>query len=278
MSVNLDLVGKKLEPSVYEYGEKDVILYALGVGCGRGELRFVYEQDLEVLPTFAVIPAFPALFAMGSVTDANPMMVLHGEQRIELCAPIPTSGRLTTTPTVSAIYDKRKGALVVIETETVDAKGKLLFRNAFGAFARGEGGFGGDGGPRGPRNVAPDRTPDRTVSMKTLEQQALLYRLSGDINPLHADPSFARLAGFDWPILHGLCTFGHVGRAILESYCGNDPARFKDFEARFAGVVYPGETIVTEMWDQGGGRILVQARTAERGELVVNSAAATVAA
>ena len=278
MSVNLSVVGKKLEPSVYEYTEKDVILYALGVGCGRGELPFVYEQDLRVLPTFAVIPAFPALFAMGSAMEVNPMMVLHGEQRIELCAPLPTSGKLTTTPTVSAIYDKGKGALVVIDTETVDAKGKLLFKNTFGAFARGEGGFGGDRGPSGPRNVPPDRKPDRTVAMKTLEQQALLYRLSGDMNPLHADPNFAKIGGFDTPILHGLCTFGHVGRAVLENYCGGDPARFKDFEVRFAGVVYPGETIVTEMWDEGGGRIVVQARTAERGETVINSAAATVAA
>jgi len=149
MSVNLSVIGKKLEPSVYEYSEKDVILYALGVGCGREQLPFVYEQDLKVLPTFAVVPAFPALFAMGSAMDVNPMMVLHGEQRIELALPIPTSGRLTTTPTVTAIYDKGKGALVVIETETVDARGKLLFKNAFGAFARGEGGFGGDRGPSG---------------------------------------------------------------------------------------------------------------------------------
>jgi acyl dehydratase len=277
MSVNLSVVGKKLEASVYEFTEKDVILYALGVGCGREELAFTYEQDLKVLPSFAVIPAFPALFAMGSAMDVNPMMVLHGEQRIELCAPIPTSGKLTTTPVVSAIYDKVKGALVLIETETVDAKGKLLFKNTFGAFARGEGGFGGDRGPSGPRNVVPDRKPDRVVEMKTLPQQALLYRLSGDMNPLHADPAFAKMGGFDTPILHGLCTFGHVGRAVLSSYCGNDPARFKDFEVRFAGVVYPGETIVSEMWEEKGGRILVQARTKERGELVINSAAATVA-
>ncbi len=276
MSVNLSAVGKKLESSVYEYAEKDVILYALGVGCGRDELAFVYEQDLKVLPTFAVVPAFPALFAMGGVIDVNPMMVLHGEQRIELFAPIPTAARLTTTPTVTAIYDKGKGALVVTETETVDAKGKLLFKNTFGTFARGEGGFGGERGPSGPRNVPPDRKPDRTVSMKTLEQQALLYRLSGDMNPLHADPNFAKIGGFDTPILHGLCTFGHVGRAVLSSYCNADPSKLKALEVRFAGVVYPGETIVTEMWEEKGGQIIVQAKTAERGEAVINSAAATL--
>jgi acyl dehydratase len=276
MPVNLSVIGKKLEPSVHEYSEKDVMLYALGVGCGPEDLEFVYEQDLKVLPTFAVIPAFPALFAMGSAVDVNPMMVLHGEQRIELDGPIPTSGRLTTTPTVSAIYDKGKGALVVIETETADAKGKLLFKNVFGAFARGEGGFGGNRGPSGPRNAPPEREPDAVVEMKTLPQQALLYRLSGDMNPLHADPAFAKIGGFDKPILHGLCTFGHVGRAVLKSFCGNDPSRLRDFEVRFAGVVYPGETIVTEMWDAKDGKVLVQARTKERGELVINSAAATV--
>jgi acyl dehydratase len=253
------------------------MLYALGVGAGREDLQFVYEQDLKVLPTFAVIPAFPALFAMGSAMDVNPMMVLHGEQRIELYAPIPTSGKLETTPTVTAIYDKGKGALVVIEAETVDVKSRQrLFKNVFGAFARGEGGFGGERGPSGPRNTPPDRAPDAIVEMKTLSQQALLYRLSGDRNPLHADPSFARMGGFETPILHGLCTFGHVGRAILARFCANEPTRLRNFEVRFAGVVYPGETIVTEMWQEPAGRIVVQARTRERGELVINSAAATV--
>jgi acyl dehydratase len=277
MSVNLSVIGKKLETSVHEYSEKDVMLYALGIGCGPEDLEFVYEQDLKVLPMFAVIPAFPALFAMGSAMDVNPMMVLHGEQRIELYGPIPTSGTLTTTPTVTAIYDKGKGALVVTETETLDAKGKRLFKNVFGAFARGEGGFGGDRGPSGPRNAPPEREPDGVVEMKTQPHQALLYRLSGDMNPLHADPGFARIGGFDKPILHGLCTFGHVGRAVLKRFCGNDPGRLKDFEVRFAGVVYPGETIVTEMWDAKSGKILVQARTKERGELVISAGAATVA-
>jgi acyl dehydratase len=277
MPVNLSVVGKKLESSVYEYTEKDVMLYALGVGCGPQDLQFVYERDLKVLPTFAVIPAFPALFVMGSAIDVNPTMVLHGEQRIELCASIPTSGTLTTTPVVRAIYDKGKGALVLIETETVDHKGKLLFKNLFGVFARGEGGFGGERGPSGPRNKPSDRPPDKVVEMKTLPEQALLYRLSGDMNPLHADPSFAKMGGFDTPILHGLCTFGYVGRALLASYAGNEPARLRDFEARFVGVAYPGETIVTEMWEEKGGRIVVQARTRERVGLVINAAAATIA-
>lgn len=273
---NLSIIGQKLDPSVYEYSEKDVILYALGVGCGCEDLRFLYENDLKVLPTFAVVPAFPALFSIGAAVDVSPMMILHGEQRIEICAPIPTSARLTTTPVITGIYDKVKGALVIIETETVDANGQLLFKNVFGAFARGAGGFGGERGPSTSRHAAPDRKPDRLTEMKTQPEQALLYRLSGDRNPLHADPAFAKMGGFDTPILHGLCTFGYVGRAILAEFCENDPARFKDFEARFVGVVYPGETIVTEMWREDG-RVLVRARTKERGQLVIHNAAATVA-
>jgi acyl dehydratase len=278
MPVDLSAVGRKLPPTVYEYGEREIMLYALGCGCGPDELPFVYERELRVLPTFAVIPAFPALFSMGTAMDVNPVMVLHGEQRIEIRAPIPTRGRLTTTPTIRAIYDKGKGALLVIDAETADDKGRVLFVNTFGAFARGEGGFGGERGPSGPRNVAPERAPDATREMKTLPQQALIYRLSGDMNPLHADPEFAKMAGYDRPILHGLCTFGYVGRAVLETYCGNDPTRFKDFEARFSGVVFPGESIVTEMWKAGPTRIVVQARVKERpADPVITAAAVTIA-
>jgi acyl dehydratase len=277
MPVDLSAVGKKLPPTVYEYGEKEVMLYALGVGAGPDQLAYVYERELKVLPTFAVVPAFPALFSMGTAMDVNPVMVLHGEQRIELNGAIPTRGRLTTTPTIRAIYDKGKGALLVIDAETVDDKGKVLFKNTFGAFARGEGGFGGERGPSGPRNVPPDRKPDATVEMRTLPQQALIYRLSGDMNPLHADPEFAKMAGYDRPILHGLCTFGHVGRAVLETYCDDDPARFKAFEVRFSGVVYPGETIVTEMWKASASQIIVQARVRERpAEPVISAAAVTI--
>src|ERR1700687_800299 len=160
MPVDLNMVGKKLAPINYSYAEKDVMLYALGIGAGTDELPFTYERELAVLPTFGVVPAFPALFGMGSVMQVNPMMVLHGEQRIEIYRPIPTRGTLTTTPMIQAIYDKGKGALVVVEAETVDEKGTPLFKNTFGAFARGEGGFGGDRGPSGPKNVPPGRAAD----------------------------------------------------------------------------------------------------------------------
>jgi 3-hydroxyacyl-CoA dehydrogenase/3a,7a,12a-trihydroxy-5b-cholest-24-enoyl-CoA hydratase len=277
MPVDLSVVGKQLDATTFEYGERDVMLYALAVGAGTGDLPFVYEANLKVLPTFAVVPAFPALLSMTSVANVNPIMILHGEQRIELNGPIPTRGRLTTTPTITAIYDKGKGALIIIDAVTADERGTVLFKNTFGTFARGEGGFGGERGPGGPRNVPPDRRPDATVAMTTLAQQALLYRLSGDMNPLHADPGFAKMAGYDRPILHGLCTFGHVGRAVLQKFCDDDPARLAAFEVRFSGVVFPGETIVTEMWRVSEREIVLQAQVRERpGAPVITAASATI--
>jgi acyl dehydratase len=275
MSVDVKAVGKKLEAVTHTYEERDVMLYALGVGCGTDELQFTYERDLKVLPTFAVVPSFPAMMGLGGAMDVNPALVLHGEQRIELHATIPTSGTITTTPTIKAIYDKGKAALVVVETDSVDSKGRLLFRNTMGIFARGEGGFGGDRGPSGPRNVPPDRPPDKSIAMKTLPQQALIYRLSGDMNPLHADPDFAKLGGYDRPILHGLCTFGFAGRALLQAWCNNQPERLKSFEVRFSGVVFPGETITTDMWQVSPGKVVLTAKT-ERGEAVLSGAAAEV--
>jgi acyl dehydratase len=275
MPIDLSYVGKKLDPVTYAYTERDVMLYALGVGCGREDLPFVYEKQLRVLPTFAVIASFPAMMNLGGALRVNPAMVLHGEQAIDLRAPIPTHGTLTTRPTITAVWDKGKGAVVVVETDTVDGAGTLLFHNTASIFVRGEGGFGGDRGPAGQKNVPPDRAPDKSVSYATLPQQALIYRLSGDMNPLHADPEFAKLGGFDQPILHGLCTFGHAGRAVLSAWCGDDPARLRAFEVRFAGVVFPGETITTDMWEVGAGEIVLTART-ERGETVLSAAAAKV--
>lgn len=276
MPIDPSIVGRKLEPIPGEWNEKDVMLYALGVG--ETSLPFCYERDLRVLPTFAVVPPFSAMFTIGGAMNVNPMMILHGEQRIELAGPIPTRAKVVSQPQVVALYDKVKGAVVVAEVETRDEKGNLLFKNTFTVFARGEGGFGGDRGPTGAKNEPPSRAPDAVVEMPTAEHQALLYRLSGDTNPLHADPDMAALGGYPKPILHGLCTFGHVGRAILHQFCGSDPARFKDFEVRFSGVVYPGETIVTEMWREGPTRVVVQAKTKERGEVVLSSAAAMIAA
>jgi acyl dehydratase len=276
MPFDMSYVGKPLQPISCTYTERDVMLYALGVGCGTDDLQFTYERDLKVLPTFAVVPSFPAMMNMGGFMQVNPAMVLHGEQGIEIVAPIPTSGTLTTRATPKAVYDKGKGAVVAIETETTDAKGAPVFRSTSSIFVRGEGGFGGDRGPSGDKNVPPDRAPDQSISYTTLPQQALIYRLSGDMNPLHADPSFAAFGGFDKPILHGLCTFGHAGRAVLKAYCDDDPARLKSFEVRFSGVVYPGETITTDMWQVAPGKIVLTAKT-ERGP-VLSASAAEVAA
>lgn len=267
-----DVVGTELPATVYQYTDRDVMLYALGVGAT--ELEFIYERGLKVIPSFAVIPAFPALMGMVGAVEINPMMILHGEQAFRVHKSIPIEGKLTTTGRVTGVYDKGKGALITIETLTKEEGGDLLFTNQFGVFVRGAGGFGGERGPEAGNNP-PERAPDKSVSMATLPIQAAIYRLSGDRNPLHIDPAFAKMAGYDRPILHGLCTFGHVCRAVLKEYCENDPARFLGMSARFSGVVYPGDTITTEMWDAGGGKIIVQAKTQE-GRVVISNAAAEV--
>ena len=264
--------GIELPGATFEYTDRDVMLYAVGIGAT--ELDFVFERNLKVLPTFAVIPGFAGLTGLMGAVEINPVMLLHGEQRITLNKPIPTGGKLTTSGKIKDVFDKGKGALLVAQGETRDESGELLFTNESGVFVRGAGDFGGERGPEAG-NKAPDRKPDKTVEMTTLPIQAMIYRLSGDRNPLHVDPAFAKMAGYDRPILHGLCTMGHVGRAVLAEYCGNEPARLKGIEVRFSGVVFPGDTIVTEMWDEGGGRVLFQAKT-QRGEVVISNAAATV--
>jgi len=264
--------GIELPPTTFEYDDRDVMLYAVGVGAT--ELDFVFERNLKVLPTFAVVPAFPAMMGLAAAVEINPVMLLHGEQRIKLLKPIPVDGKLTTAGKVAGVYDKGRGALLVVEAETKDEQGEVLFVNTSGVFVRGAGGFGGERGPEAG-NKPPDRAPDKTVEMQTLPIQAMIYRLSGDRNPLHIDPAFAKMAGYDTPILHGLCTMGHVGRAVLGTYCDNDPARLTGIEVRFSGVVFPGDGIITEMWDEGGGRIVLQAKT-QRGDVVISNAAATV--
>ncbi|MBK7972032.1 MAG: MaoC family dehydratase N-terminal domain-containing protein [Deltaproteobacteria bacterium] len=253
------------------------MLYALGIGANTDELDFLFEMgDLKVFPTFAVVPSFKALVQATSNLNVNPMMILHGEQTVILHNPIPPEGEMSTVSEVTGIYDKGKAALVVVKAET-SIDGSPVFDNIFTIFARGEGGFGGDRGPEALKADPPaGNPPDFRVEYKTLAQQALLYRLSGDTNPLHASPQFAAMGGFERPILHGLCTYGHAGRAVLHSVCGGDPARFKSFAARFASVVFPGDTIVTEGWRERAGRYIVRASTQDGKTVLSNSVAEVV--
>ena len=275
MPVTSDAVGKKLPSMDHSWTDRDVMLYALGVGAGPDELCYTYENaELRVLPTFAVVPAFSAISGMGSVMTFNPMMVLHGEQRIELHRPIPTAGMVTTESEVVHVWDKGKGAVVVLEARSVDSKGEPLFTNTFTTFLRGEGGFGGDRGPSGPKYEAPDRPPDREVDLPTRPDQALLYRLNGDRNPLHADPGFASMAGFPKPILHGLCTYGFTGRGLLHLLCDSDPARFHSMEARFTSPVMPGESLTVEAWRTGEGTAAFRT-TATDGRVVLDGGVCT---
>lgn len=281
------VLGAKLDDTRGEWSDKDVILYALGVGVGVGVspvdpvvLQYTYENGLKALPTFGVVPVFSCLTTTLGIPgfDVNPMMILHGEQYLEvLCDEIPTRAKIVNSAKVSAIYDKGKGALVTVDTLTKTEDGKPLFKNVFSIFARGEGGFGGESGPA-PGNEAPERKPDKSIGYPTMTHQAILYRLSGDYNPLHIDPQFAALGGFDRPILHGLCTFGNIGRAVIEGYCDNDPRRFHSIKVRFAAPVMPGETIVTDMWKTSDTDIVCRARVKERDVAVVTNAKVTIRA
>jgi acyl dehydratase len=254
--INPDAVGSTTEPSAASWTSKDCLLYAVGIGAGADELAFTTENtagvDQQVFPTFpVVIPGGGG--AMRNIGTFNPAMLVHGEQRVTLHKPIPPDGSATVTSTIVGIYDKGKAAVVATETTAVDPSGDPLYTTYMSAFIRGEGGWGGDRGPGGARNVPPERAADHTVTYQTSPDQAFVYRLSGDRNPLHTDPQFAAMGGFERPILHGLCSYGFTGRALLHALAGSDPGRFHHIEGRFSSPVLPGDALTISMWRTGDG-------------------------
>lgn len=270
MPINPDAAGYSSEPHEGSWTSKDCLIYALGVGAGTidptgFELEFTTEnsQDVaqRVLPTFpVVVPGGAGAFA--HIGDFNPAMLVHGEQSVRLHAPLPVEGTVSSITTITGVYDKGSGAVVTIETLATDSgTGDPLFTTTSSLFIRGEGGFGGDRGPSGAVEF-PERESDNSVTYSTRADQALIYRLSGDRNPLHSDPKFAALGGFPKPILHGLCTFGFTGRALLHTLCGSDPDRFVSMSARFSKPVFPGEDLTVAMWLEGPGRALFRTLTA----------------
>jgi len=264
MGLDHSVVGISSEPQLRSWDSKDALLYAVGVGAGLGdpltELEFTTENsqgiEQQVLPTYGVLIAQAR--GARSLGDFNHAMLVHAEQYVELHRPLPVAGTVRTVSTVTGIYDKGSGALVSSENHAVDVEtGEPLVTTRGGTFIRGEGGFGGERGSDPPWE-RPDRAPDHTVALETRPEQALVYRLSGDRNPLHVDPKFAARGGFDRPILHGLCTYGVTGRALLHALCGSDPARFGSMYGRFSRPVWPGDTLTVSIWEAGDGAALFQ--------------------
>lgn len=256
------------------WDHKDIQLYHLGLGAGvpatdPDELRYTLESRLHVLPSFATV-AGGGMGVVGGLSspgiEVNLAAVLHGGQSITLHRPIPVKGEAVTTSKVAAVYDKGKAAILVLRTDVADTDGPLWTSDAQ-IFVRGEGGFGGERGPS-TRLPAPEGEPDKTVERPVREEQALLYRLSGDWNPLHADPEFAKLAGFDRPILHGLCTYGMTLKAVVDTVLGGDVSRVRSYSTRFTGIVFPGETLRIRMW-RSEGRVHVAVTAVERDDAPV---------
>lgn len=265
MPMNLDAVGAVSQPAKHSWTSKDALLYALGVGAGQTdptgfELEFTTENSQNVQQR--VLPTMPVVLGMGggpglpSWGDFDFRMLLHGEQGVTVHGPIPADGEISTITKIVGIYDKGKAAVVRLEADSTYADGSPAFTTRFAAFIRGEGGFGENRGPEIPDPPKmPDTKPDVELTYATRADQALLYRLNGDRNPLHSDPEIAKFAGFEKPILHGLCTYGFTGRALLHGLCGSDVAKFGSMDARFSKPVMPGDVLTVRMWKQGDGHI-----------------------
>jgi len=277
--ISNDLVGLTFEPREVSWTAKDAMLYALGAGARPDDdLDFIYEgKGPKVLPTYAVIPGGIGLGGMMGQVEMKLEMLLHGEQSIELYRPLPPEATVSVVGRISEVWDKGKAAVLGVESIASDADGEL-FKTHATLFVRGAGGFGGERGPSSAGiNMPPDRDPDFVVEDITRPEQGAIYRLSGDRNPIHIDPDFAKLGGFEKPFVHGLCTYGFIGRAALKALCDNDPAKFKSFTGRFADQVYFGDTIVTKIWKTGAGETIVQGET-QKGNVVLSQAKVTYSA
>lgn len=279
MAIDYDkLKNRPFEKLVHSYTAKDAMLYALGIGIGadpldEGQLKFVYEEGLCAVPTLSVVLAYPGFWLKEPDTGVDWVKVLHGEQAIRIHKPLPAEATVEGQTRITEIIDKGegRGALIISERDVYDqATGDKLATLTSTTFVRGDGGFGGPSGPTPTPHPVPEREPDAVCDLPTLPQAALIYRLSGDYNPLHADPKVAAQAGFKAPILHGLCTLGVAGHAILKTCCDYDPTRFHSLQLRFSAPVYPGETIRTEIW-RDGDVASFRSKVVERDVLVLNN-------
>jgi len=256
---------------------QDTALYNFSIGLGqdpmdKAQLDFLYEPRLKAMPSMAVVLGYPGFWIRDPGTGVDWVKVVHGEQSLILHQPLPAEGEVTGVSRVTGVVDRGpgKGAMVYSSREVRDAAGTLLATLEMTTFARGDGGFGGPSGPVKAPHPEPDGAPDFTLDLPTRPEAAIVYRLNGDHNPLHIDPDIAKAAGFERPILHGLCTFGVVCHALMRVLCDYDPARFGRMDLRFSSPVYPGETIRTEIWKQEGGAAF-RARVVERDKVVVSN-------
>ncbi|MEL6404663.1 MAG: MaoC/PaaZ C-terminal domain-containing protein [Chloroflexota bacterium] len=279
------VIGKSQPTITYTFTERDTVLYALGVGApadwlNQDDLKFVYERHQH----FCALPTMPVIYAGAQIEHIvkgdihgikfNPMMLVHGEQAFQIKAPLPTSGTITCEPVIKNIFDKGSGMLMETEVSCTDENGTLIATTVSSMFIRGLGGFGGERGTS-EKIEMPQRDPDIVHEEQTLTKQALIYRLSGDINPLHADPDMAKLGNFDTPILHGLATYGFAGRALLKHCADNDLSRFKAMQGRFSREVYPGDTLITKIWHTEDG-VLFETIAKERDVTVLSGGKATI--
>jgi acyl dehydratase len=279
------LLALKIPEVEHAYGPKDCMLYALGLGLGQDpmnehELAFVYEKNLKVLPTFALVQGYTPYWLRNPDSGVNWTKVVHGEQGLRLHKPVAAQGTVIGRTRIVEVIDKGegKGALVYSERTVTDrASGELLATLTQTTFCRADGGFGGPPREAPAPHAIPERAPDMVCDLPTRPEMALIYRLSGDINPLHADPDFAKAAGFPRPILHGLATFGVAGHALLKAVCGYDPARLTAIAGRFSAPVFPGETIRTEIW-RDGAVLSFRARVVERDLIAINNGRAEIVA